>query len=580
MLHFAPMLSLLFRPATQPVPRRTAPARPAGWTALLLALLLAASHARAAGDERKVLVLYSLGAENVSAWQAMVHKGLYDELDRNAWGDVPTIFEEHFDAGRVGRQAALDSMAPYLRIKYGQVKLDAVVTENYLAAAFLNSHPELFPGVPRYYVNHGRKGWHPRDGEALEVAHDYGRMLGVITRVAPATKRIVVVGDKTPRVQEWIAGAREAARSYGQRLQMEYWDNQSFDELYRRASLLKGGAAILMFATYTDSTGGAALPSDVARKLAGVAQVPIFTHADALIVPGIAGGYVLSGENIGRAIARILQGQPADMSNVQQYVFDYPTAEHYGFMHIPPGAEMLNRPQGMWEQYRWQIILGVSLILAEGVLIAALVMALRARRRALALLHDERNNLEDRVLQRTLELLMANTRLEELATTDPLTGLANRRKMTEQIGKELDRVRRLRHPLALLMVDIDLFKRINDTYGHEAGDRAIVGVSAMLTAGLRAVDLAARYGGAEFVLLMPETDSDTAALAAERLRLAASQLAVEVDGGLSISLTISVGVAVARPQDAPDTASSLLARADRALYKAKKEGRDRVILGE
>jgi diguanylate cyclase (GGDEF)-like protein len=507
-----------------------------------------------------------------------VHKGLYDELGKKAWGDVPTIFEERFDAARVGKQPSLDSMAPYLRTKYAQVKLDAVVTENHLAATFLNSHPELFPGVPRYYVNHGRKGWRPRDGEALEVTHDYGRMLGVITRVAPSTKRIIVVGDKTPRVQEWIAGAREAARSYGDRLQMEYWDNQSFDELYRRASLLKGGTAILMFATYTDSTGGAALPSDVARKLAGVAQVPIFTHVESLIVPGVAGGYVLSGEAIGRAVALVLQGQQADMGNVQRYVFDYPTAERHGLMHIPQGALMLNRPQGTWEQYRWQIVLGIGLIVAEGVLLTALVMALRARRRAMDALSDERNNLEDRVLQRTLELLMANTRLEQLATTDPLTGIANRRKMTEHIGKELERVRRLRHPLALMMVDIDHFKRINDTYGHEAGDRAIIAVSAMLTGSLRAIDTVGRFAGEEFVLLMPETDLETAGMAAERLREAASLLEVEVDGGLAIALTVSVGVAASRPQQAPDTASSLLMRADKALHLAKEQGRDRVVL--
>ncbi|GAB2863365.1 hypothetical protein GCM10027277_35040 [Pseudoduganella ginsengisoli] len=553
--------------------------RAAAWACAVFWLLAQAGHAIAAGEDRKVLVLYSLGAENISAWQAMVHKGLYDELGRKAWGDVPMIFEERFDVARVGRQPSLDSMAPYLRTKYAQVKLDAVVTENYLAATFLNSHPELFPGVPRFYVNHGRRGWRPRDGEALEVAHDYGRMLGVITRVAPSTRRIVVVGDKTPRVQEWIAGAREAARAYGQRLQMEYWDNQSFDELYRRASLLKGGTAILMFATYTDSTGGAALPSDVARKLADVTQVPIFTHVESLVVPGIAGGYVLSGEAIGRAVAQVLQGQPADMSNVQRYVFDYQTAERYGLVNIPQGALMLNRPHGVWELYRWQILTGVGLIVVEGVLITALVMALRARRRAMGALNDERNNLEDRVLQRTLELLMANTKLEQLATTDPLTGIANRRKMTEHIAKELERVRRLRHPLALLMVDIDHFKRINDTYGHEAGDRAIIAVANMLSASLRAIDTVARFGGEEFVLLMPETDLETAGLAAERLREAASLLAVEVDGGLAIALTISIGVAASRPQQAPDTASSLLVRADKALYQAKEEGRNRVVLG-
>ncbi len=565
------------RPALPRSQRRLPHAAWAAWFAL--GVLLAHGGAMAAGDERKVLVLYSLGTENISAWQTMVHKGLYDELGRKAWGDTPVIFEERFDAARVGRQPSLDSMGPYLRTKYAQVKLDAVVTENHLAATFLNSHPELFPGVPRYYVNHGRKGWRPRDGEALEVTHDYGRMLGVITRVAPATRRVVVVGDKTPRVQEWMAGAREAARAYGQQLQMEYWDNQSFDELYRRASLLKGGAAILMFATYTDSTGSAALPADVARKLAGVAQVPIFTHVESLIVPGVAGGYVLSGEAIGRALAQVIQGQPADMRDVQRYVFDYPTAQRHGLTHLPPGALMLNRPQGVWEQYRWQIVLGGALVLAQAVLIGVLVAALRARRRVLAAVSDERNNLEDRVLQRTLELLMANTRLEQLATTDPLTGIANRRKMTEHIGKELERVRRLRHPLALLMVDIDHFKRINDTYGHEAGDRALVAVAGMLSASLRAVDTVGRFGSEEFVLLMPETDLETAGLAAERLREAASQLVVEVDGGLTIALTISVGVAASRPQHAPDTASSLLVRADRALYQAKAEGRDRVVLG-
>ncbi|MBY0241242.1 MAG: diguanylate cyclase, partial [Burkholderiaceae bacterium] len=507
-------------------------------TVACLTWLLSVQCALAASDERKVLVLYSLGAENISAWQAMVHKGLYDELGKQAWSDMPMIFEERFDAARVGKQASLDSMAPYLRTKYAQVKLDAVVTENHLAATFLNSHPELFPGVPRYYVNHGRKGWNPRDGEALEVSHDYGRMLGVITRVAPSTKRIVVVGDQSARVQEWIGGARDAARAYGGRLQMEYWDNQSFDELYRRASLLRGGTAILMFATYTDSTGGAALPSDVARKLAGVTQVPIFTHVESLVVPGIAGGYVLSGEAIGHALAQVLQGQPADLRNVQRYVFDYHAAERYGLRHLPQDALMLNRPHSVWELYRWQILLGVGLLLVQGVLITALVLALRARRRAMTALGEERNNLEDRVLQRTLELLMANTRLDQLATTDPLTGIANRRKMTEQIGKELERVHRLRHPLALMMVDIDYFKRINDTYGHEAGDRAIIAVAGMLTGSLRAIDMVARFGGEEFVLLMPETDLETAGVAAERLRQAASQLAVEVDGGLTITLTI------------------------------------------
>jgi diguanylate cyclase (GGDEF)-like protein len=550
---------------------------------LLLALLLAplvltgARHAQAA-ETRKVLVLYSLGSDSASVWQQLVRKGLYGELAGKRWGDGPNIFEEHFDAVRVGEQAALDSMAPYLRVKYANVKLDAIVTENHLAAGFLSSHPELFPGVPRFYVNHGRRNWRPADGEALELAPDYGRMLGVIPLVAPGVKRVVVVGDQTPRVQEWIAGVRAASRPYSKQITFDYWDRQSFSELYRRAGMLGGDTAILMFATYRDSAGENGQPSEVMHKLAAVSPVPVFTHVESLVMPGVVGGYVLSGEAIGRVIARILQGQPADLSGVQRYIFDHPTAERHQLRNLPPEALLHNRPAGVWELYRWQIMLGGTLILLEGVLITVLVRVLRSRRTALAALNDERNNLEDRVLQRTLELLTVNSKLEQLATTDPLTGIANRRRMTEQISKELDRARRYKHPLALLMVDIDHFKRINDTYGHEVGDQAIVAVAGALSAAMRSIDLVARFGGEEFVLLMPEASLETAGGAAERLRETVSQLCIDVEGGLSISLTISVGVAASYPQEAPDSPSALLVRADKALYQAKKDGRDRVVL--
>jgi diguanylate cyclase (GGDEF)-like protein len=546
--------------------------------ALCLLALLAAGQARAA-EQRKVLVLYSLGSESASLWQRLVHKGLHDEMASKRWNDEPSVFEEHFDFNRVGEQAALESMEPYLRIKYANVKLDAVVAENYLASGFLNSHPELFPGVPRFYVNHGRRNWRPGDGEALEVAPDYGRIVGAIPLVAPNVKRVVVVGDPSPRVQEWIAGVRAASRPYSKQIVFDYWDQQPFADLYRRAGMLGSDTAILLLATYRDSTGARATPAEVTRKLAAVTTVPVFTHIESLVVPGIVGGYVLSGEAIGRVIARILHGQPADLSGVQRYIFDYPTAERFQLNKLPPEAVLQNRPVGVWELYRWQILMGGTLILLQAALITVLVRVLRSRRMALAALNDERNNLEDRVLQRTLELLMANTKLEQLATTDPLTGIANRRRMTEQIAKELDRARRYRHPLALLMVDIDHFKRINDTYGHDVGDQAIVAVAGALSAGLRSIDLVARFGGEEFVLLMPEASLETAGAAAERLRETVSQLRIELDGGLEVSLTISVGVAASYLQEAPDSPSSLLMRADKALYQAKNEGRDRVVLG-
>src|SRR5450830_1775656 len=565
-MHLPPARPLL--PARPPCSPRlpSGAGGPPSWVACvcvaLLAWLAAVAPASAAGQPgRQVLVLYSLGADSASVWQQLLHKGLEEELARNNWTTAPGIFEERFDGARLGETAAVAGMAPYLRAKYANVKLDAIIAENQLANRFLSEHPDLFPGVPRHYVNHGRRDWQPDEGSSLEVLPDFVRSLGVITQMAPSIKRIVVIGDQTTRVQQWLVSVRAAASLHRHRIVFEYHDRDTFAELEKLVASL-------------DSTGALITPPTLARRLAAASNAPIFTSLQSLVLPGIVGGYVVSGESIGRIIARIMLGQPVDTAKVQGYYFDYPTVRRFGLGAVPSGAILLNRPGNIWDLYGWQIIAGLTLIVVEGVLITALFVALRDRRRMLADLNNERNNLEDRVLQRTLELLMANTKLEQLATTDPLTGIANRRKMTDTIGAELERAARFGHPLSVLMVDIDYFKRINDTFGHEVGDRAIVAMANLLTASLRTIDTAARFGGEEFVVLMPETDEGVAAIAAERLREAAGTLRLAAEDGVQVALTVTIGVASARPDDTP---SALVVRADKALYRGKKDGRNRVV---
>jgi two-component system cell cycle response regulator len=571
-----------------PLHRTAAPGQPirlwAGRRAFAVLALLACLSLLQCGPahalgERQVLVLYSLGPDAASFWQQEVHRGMVEELATQTWGGAPSVFEERFDSVRVGEQPALDAMEPYLRSKYANVHFDAIVTENYLAGRFLSDHPDLFPGVPRYYVNHSRRGWVPNDGTGYEVLSDFKRAIGLIPQVAPDTRRIVIVGDQTPRVQEWIGDLRAVVPKFSDRIAFEFWDKQSFADLYRKAAMLGPNDAIFMLATYRDKDGVKGVPPEIGRKLAQVSRAPIFTHVESLVQPGIAGGYVISGERIGRVIARIVLNRATDVTGVQSYVFDYPTAQRFHLAHLPEATEWLNRPRDTWQTYRWQIIAGLALIIVEGLLITALVLALRGRRQSMAALHEERNKLEARVVQRTLELLVANTKLEQLATTDPLTGIGNRRKMTEQIGKELERSRRSRHPLSLLMIDIDHFKRINDTHGHDVGDRAIVAVARAVTEGMRSIDLVSRFGGEEFVALMPDTELAVAAHAAERLRVEVAQLRITGEDGVQIALTISVGVTASDPLGVADTASTLLMRSDKALYRAKKEGRDRVVTG-
>jgi len=168
------------------------------------------------------------------------------------------------------------------------------------------------------------------------------------------------------------------------------------------------------------------------------------------------------------------------------------------------------------------------------------------------------------------ELLQAQAaKLEELATTDVLTGTFNRRKFNELILAEIERVRRYGHPLSLLVVDIDHFKRINDTHGHDAGDEVLIVLAGLIRTGIRATDSLARWGGEEFVVLSPEVSVEEAAGLAERLRRAAGTYAYSFVG----SVTASIGVAQHRAGETPD---ELFARADEALYRAKEGGRDRV----
>lgn len=550
------------------------------WRRLLLccALLMSmlAAPAWAAG-ERKVLVLYSLGSDSASAWQRLINKGLTAELADKNLTSALGIFEERFDAVRVGDEQAQAGMEQYLRTKYAHIQFDAIITENYVAARFLSERPGLFRGVPRHYLNHGRLDWTPSDGIAYEVQASFERAIGIIPQVAPEVRHIVVIGDSTERMQESVVGVRKAAGNYDRQIHFEYWDQLSYDEIFRQAALLRPGSAIFLLPTYHDVTGARRRPVDIARKLAATSQVPVFTNWEAIVVPGVVGGYVVSAERIGRAIAAILMQQKPDIAGIPGYLFDYGAVQRFHLQNIPPTTQWLNRPRSVFEQYLWQILAGATLIVLEGILISALIVALRGRRQTLSALHDERNQLEARVLQRTLELMAANTKLEQLATTDPLTGIGNRRRMTEQINKELERSRRFRHPLSLLMVDIDHFKNVNDIYGHEAGDRAIVAVAKALAGGMRNIDMASRFGGEEFVLLMPETDIDVASGAAERLRSDVAALRIEGDNGEQITLTVSIGVAASAPEGVLDSASSLISRADKALYQAKHEGRDRVV---
>jgi diguanylate cyclase (GGDEF)-like protein len=250
-----------------------------------------------------------------------------------------------------------------------------------------------------------------------------------------------------------------------------------------------------------------------------------------------------------------------------------------------PTAEQLVRDAMSEGQPRTQDVLPHTL----GESVATLVVPLRVQGRALGGLCLERTGgpAFDEEATQLAELCaaasaaaLANAALYEhsqrLAATDPLTGLYNRRSLEQLLDRELDKARRLRYPVGVLVIDVDEFKTVNDTLGHLQGDKALGAVARTLRRALRKIDALARFGGDEFVALLPGCDPAALSSVGEKLRGAVATR--RASGLRGIQLTVSVGGAAALGAQA--SAIELLETADRALYRAKAAGRNCVAIGD
>jgi two-component system cell cycle response regulator len=193
----------------------------------------------------------------------------------------------------------------------------------------------------------------------------------------------------------------------------------------------------------------------------------------------------------------------------------------------------------------------------------------------------ERNELSARVRTQirrqryAVELRQSVTNTLALAVTDELTGLYNRRYFDRHLTLMLDKAREQDRDMAVMLIDMDFFKSVNDTHGHDIGDAVLKEFAVRLRRNIRGVDLACRFGGEEFVVLMPDTDYRHAQNVAERVRTSVAERGFEMGPGKPLAVTVSVGVAL-NESDA-DTPEMILKRADVALYRAKREGRNRVV---
>lgn len=198
-----------------------------------------------------------------------------------------------------------------------------------------------------------------------------------------------------------------------------------------------------------------------------------------------------------------------------------------------------------------------------------------AQRDAFLLLSHERDTNDHLTTEISRRKEVERTLLER-ANTDPLTGVSSRRHFLERLDHELGRARRSRDPVALLLIDLDHFKAVNDRYGHATGDEVLRKVSATFSEHVRTIDVVGRLGGEEFAVVMPGADTELASEAAERVRRQVSLLRIAASGG-EVTPTVSIGVVDCEVWT--ETVHDALRRADLVMYEAKSRGRDRVVCG-
>ncbi len=373
--------------------------------------------ARGSGS-RHVLVLYSYS--RLLPWEDRVMRGMDAALGAIALNRRPFLYEESLDAGRVGTIGDLDAWRRYLEEKYRDVRLDAVITESQQAASLLLSLPELFPGAERY-VLHYAEGSSLGGGNGAErrfsSSEDMERALRLIPTLRPGTRRVVVVTDRTvngmARVEQ-IAQLADRLEGLG----IDIWDTFTEEELLSRAADLPKDTAVMYLPVQRDRNGGRLVPGVVGERLAAAASVPVFTHFDSLLGSGIVGGYLVSGDLLGRLMGEIAargdMAVPVSQAGYAEatmgYYFDARALARWGIGResLPQGSVILYDEKSFWDRYWYALVIGAAVFALESLLILALVRSSSQRTKAMRALAVERSRLELTVQARTADLSAAN----------------------------------------------------------------------------------------------------------------------------------------------------------------------------
>jgi diguanylate cyclase (GGDEF)-like protein len=564
------------------------------WVFLLLFMPFMAM----AKNESSVLLINSYHPQY--RWTSELTRGVQDVMETSIQAE--NLYIEFMDERRfVDDQVFNAKLIDLLKHKYQHYQPDIIITSDDHAFNFILEHgDDLFPGKPIVF-----SGVNVLDPEILKGRSNITGIregmeiegnLDLILQLQPEIKRIIMLGDTTGLGLRMVDRAGKIKSRWQDdpaknKVRLDIWDQFTLEELNQNAANVDSDTSFLMLAIHKDIVGNYFSYWRDLPILTRHSKAPVYGMWGTLIIGnGGIGGLINDpyehGRNAANIAVRILEGVPLNQIEIQEKAkyspsFDYNVLKRFNIDldRLPEDSAVINRPTSLYEQYRGLINSIVAFVIFLLAVILILAFNIKRRTTAQETLRQFNRKLESLVQQRTKdldernqELKAASERLQALAYTDVLTGLSNRRAGCSDLSGYIQRYKQAHRPLAVAILDVDFFKRINDTFGHAVGDEVLCAIAQTLKDTIRPSDRVYRWGGEEFLVVFPNTPSDFSTAVCQRLGKSITQINVRDVG----TITASIGVANFVKGD---TFESILLRADEALYAAKNKGRNQVVVG-
>lgn len=535
---------------------------------ILITLLFSMTAVVSAENDILVLHSYHQGLE----WTDQISEGIRSVFPYN---DEVKIYYEYLDTKRNFSQEYYDKLISLYREKAKIINFDVIIVSDNAAFDFILKYgEELYPKTPVVFcgVNNLNKSILKDQQDICGVVEkaEHRETLNLILKLHPDLNKLIIINDRTLTGRNIKEELELILAEYEGRLDYEIWDSFTIAELQDRLVKMDKNNVIYLLVFNRDKHGNFISYNQGINKIREVSQNPVYGGWDFYLGKGIVGGKLISAQEQGRQAAQmargILNGQDDFSGKIVQntannYFFDYQELKRFNISmeELPAASEIVNEPQPFWEK-NYQFLYWGLIFLSLVILLLLIIFYFK---------HKEKKKIEklNRVLEEKVE--ERTNELRKMVVTDDLTGLLNRRRILELLETELEKCRRYNRDLSLIMMDLDFFKEINDSYGHQLGDKVLKKIGDILQQNTRQLDLVGRYGGEEFLLILPETNLKKAALVADKLRRKIKNIEIE---GLDLKLTASFGAV--RFED--ELSHQLIKRADDLLYQAKKKGRDRV----